>query len=500
MEAPLLSGVDNQQQLIGADGDYRPINGLKEWRAVFWIETVKLWEIGGPIAFNILCQYGIYSITVAFCGHLGAVQLSAVSVALNVVGTFSFGFMLGMGSALETLCGQAFGAGQIHMLGIYTQRSTVILLFSTLFLLPIYIFATPLLKLLGQEHDMAVLAGKFALFSIPELFSLAVGIPTSKFLQAQSKVGVLACIGFVVLLLHAFLLWLFLYVFNLGINGAALVFNITGWANAIAQFVYVVVWCKDGWTGWSLSALNEIWAFVRLSVASAVMLCLEIWYMMSIIVLTGQLKDAVIAVGSLSICMNIDGWEAMLFIGINAAISVRVSNELGLGRPRATKYSVYIAVFQSLLIGIFCMISVLAVRNHLAILYTNSKDLQRAVADLAWLLGITMVLNSVQPVISGVAIGGGWQGLVAYINLGSYYVFGIPLGYTLGYVANFGVVGLWGGMIAGLALQTLLLSFVLYRIDWNKEVEQSAERLRKWGGQDFESEKTLISEPTKDLP
>jgi len=85
------------------------------------------------------------------------------------------------------------------------------------------------------------------------------------------------------------------------------------------------------------------------------------------------------------------------------SLSVRVSNELGLGRPRATKYSVYIAVFQSLLIGIFCMISVLAVRNHLAILYTNSKDLQRAVADLAWLLGITMVLNSVQPVISGVA-------------------------------------------------------------------------------------------------
>ncbi|KAK4350873.1 hypothetical protein RND71_030186 [Anisodus tanguticus] len=30
--------------------------------------------------------------------------------------------------------------------------------------------------------------------------------------------------------------------------------------------------------------------------------------------------------------------------------------------------------------------------------------------------------------------------------------------------------GLWGGMIAGLALQTLLLSFVLYRMDWNKEL------------------------------
>ncbi|KAL0315138.1 UNVERIFIED_CONTAM: protein DETOXIFICATION 35 [Sesamum calycinum] len=43
------------------------------------------------------------------------------------------------------------------------------------------------------------------------------------------------------------------------------------------------------------------------------------------------------------------------------------------------------------------------------------------------LLGITMVLNSVQPVISGVAVGGGWQALVAYINLGSYNIFGFPL-------------------------------------------------------------------------
>jgi Na+-driven multidrug efflux pump len=40
---------------------------------------------------------------------------------------------------------------------------------------------------------------------------------------------------------------------------------------------------------------------------------------------------------------------------------------------------------------------------------------------------------------AGVAIGGGWQALVAYINIGCYYVFGLPLGYLLGYRANLGV-------------------------------------------------------------
>lgn len=40
---------------------------------------------------------------------------------------------------------------------------------------------------------------------------------------------------------------------------------------------------------------------------------------------------------------------------------------------------------------------------------------------------------------AGVAIGGGWQALVAYINLGCYYVFGLPFGFLLGYKANLGV-------------------------------------------------------------
>lgn len=38
----------------------------------------------------------------------------------------------------------------------------------------------------------------------------------------------------------------------------------------------------------------------------------------------------------------------------------------------------------------------------------------------------------------GVAVGGGWQATVAYINLGCYYIFGLPLGFILGYVAKLG--------------------------------------------------------------
>jgi MATE family multidrug resistance protein len=206
-----------------------------------------------------------------------------------------------MGSATETLCGQAFGAGQIHMLGVYMQRSWIILFVTSILLLPIYIFAGPILKLLGQQKDMADLAGSFALLVIPQFLSLSFNFPTQKFLQSQSKVNVIAWIGFVDLIMHIGLLWLLIYVLDLGLTGAAIAFDVTSWGITLAQLVYVVGWCKDGWNGLSWLALKDIWSFVRLSIASAVMLCLEVWYMMSLIVLAGHLDNAIIAVDSISI-------------------------------------------------------------------------------------------------------------------------------------------------------------------------------------------------------
>lgn len=463
--------------------DAPPVSHFRDAWEVFVRESEKLWAITAPIGFCIICLYGINSATQIFAGHLGNLELSAVAIGLSVICNFSFGFLLGMGSALETLCGQAFGAGQVEKLGVYMQRSWIILLASALLLCPLYIFAAPILKLIGQQDDIAEAAGRFSAALIPQVFAQAINFPTQKFLQAQSKVGVLAWIGLAVLILHVALLYLFLFVFGWGIIGAAAAFNASQWAVTVFQLVYVMGWCRDGWTGFSWAAFRDLWAFVKLSLASAVMLCLEIWYLMVLVVLAGHLKNAEIAVGSVSICMNIDGFEGMIFIGINAAISVRVSNELGSGRPRATKHAVVVVVATSLVIGLFFMILILALRDYFPVLFTSDKELQQAVSRIAYLLGITMVLNSIQPVISGVAIGGGWQGLVAYINLGCYYVFGFPMGFFLGYALQWGVQGIWVGMLCGTALQTLILLFIVLKTNWNDEASHASERVKIWGGE-----------------
>ncbi|XP_040376990.1 protein DETOXIFICATION 35-like [Oryza brachyantha] len=487
------------------DGDGPPVAGPDDhadapvvrsargaWE-VFTAESRRLWAIGAPIAFNIVCLYGTNSTTQIFAGHIGNRELSAVAIGLTVVSNFSFGFLLGMGSALETLCGQAFGAGQVAMLGIYMQRSWIILTASAALLSPLYAFAAPVLRLLGQEESIAAAAGEFTRRIIPQMFALAINFPTQKFLQAQSKVTVLAWIGFTALLAHVVLLALFVSALGWGIAGAAAAYDVSSWLIALAQVAYVVGWCRDGWTGLSRAAFNELWAFLKLSLASAIMLCLEIWYMMVLVVLTGHLDDAEIAVDSISICMNINGWEGMLFIGLNAAISVRVSNELGSGRPRATMHAVAVVLVQSLALGLLAMVLILATRNHFPVIFTGDRRLQKAVANISYLLAVTMVLNSIQPVISGVAVGGGWQGVVAYINLACYYGFGLPLGFIFGYLFRWGVKGIWAGMLCGTAMQTAVLMYMVCQTDWTAEAEQALERVRLWGGQ-HEHEKLPTSE------
>lgn len=178
-----------------------------------------------------------------------------------------------MGSALETLCGQAYGAGKMSMLGIYLQRSWVILLATAMLLSMTYVFATPILKLLGQIDEIAELAGSFSIWMIPELFAFAVNFPIQKFLQAQSKVMAMAWISAAIFVVHVILSWIFIIKLDMGLVGAAITLNFAWFLLDVGQLVYILSGsCKDSWTGFSWLAFTELVDFLGLSLASAVML------------------------------------------------------------------------------------------------------------------------------------------------------------------------------------------------------------------------------------
>nr|DAD48348.1 TPA_asm: hypothetical protein HUJ06_018285 [Nelumbo nucifera] len=437
-----------EDRLLGTEKD----DTAGKLRERIWAETKKLWRVAFPSIISRVAAFGFLIATQSFMGHIGETELTSYALVLNILVRFINGLLLGMVSALETLCGQAFGAKQYHMMGIYLQRSWVVLFVTSVILYPFFIFSGPIFRLLGQEEELSRVAGKIALWFLPFIYYFAFTMTMQMFLQAQLKNMIIGWLSGASFILHLILSWLFVYKLNLGIPGAMGAMIISTWSMVTGELLYVFGgWCPQTWRGFSKSAFSELWPVVKLSLSSGVMLCL-----------------------------NITTWEFMVSLGFLSSASVRVANELGRGDAKAAVFSIKVNLCTSLCIGLFFWVLALVFGHVISYAFTSSTEVAKAVSSLSVLLAFSILLNSIQPVLSGVAIGAGWQAIVAYVNLSCYYVVGVPVGIVLGYVAGLQVRGIWIGMICGVALQTLVLIFITWKTNWNDQVKKAHERLNRW--------------------
>ncbi|KAL7185775.1 hypothetical protein ACSBR2_027689 [Camellia fascicularis] len=430
-------------------------------RSATWIELKLMFKVAAPAIFVCMVNFGVSTSTQIFSGHLGNIDLAVASLGNNGIQMFAYGLLMGMGSAVETLCGQAYGAQKYETLGIYFQRSTILLTRIGIFITLISIFTKPMLKLLGQSNEIASATALFVHGLIPQIYAFAINFPIQKFLQAQSIVLPSALISGATFVVHLVLTWVFVYKVGLGLLGAGLVLSLSWWIIVVGQFVYIVrsPRCKHTWSGFSFQAFSGLMEFFKLSAASAVMICLESWYYQIILLVAGLLHDPKLALDSLSICLLIAECIMMISIGFNAAISVRVSNELGAGHDKSVAFSIAVENLVSFILCLIAAIVVLALCNVISYAFTDGETVARAVSELCPLLAFSLILNGIQPIFSGVAVGCGWQAFVAYVNVGCYCIVGIPLGSLLGFHFKFGTKV--GYLITHVLSSILLVAYTL---------------------------------------
>lgn len=181
-----------------------------------------------------------------------------------------------MGSALETLCGQAYGAKQYHMMGIHTQQAMLTLTALSMPLAFIWFYTATILTALGQDHDISTGAGTFNRWMIPSLFAYALLQCLNRFLQTQNIVVPMMISSGVTALLHILVCWVLVFGFGLGSKGAALANTFSNWVNVVLLGIYIKFSpvCVETWTGFSKEALNDVLGFLKIAIPSAIM----IWY------------------------------------------------------------------------------------------------------------------------------------------------------------------------------------------------------------------------------
>ncbi|KAF8035310.1 hypothetical protein BT93_C1359 [Corymbia citriodora subsp. variegata] len=294
LESPLLAVC--QEKKASTSG-----NGFR--KDEFFSEMKRQLSLAGPLVLVNLMIYCLQVISVMFVGHLGELALAGASMATSFASVTGFSMLIGMASALDTFCGQSYGAKQYHMLGIHKQRAMIVLLSASIPLAIIWANAGQILLFFKQDPQISAEAGSYARFMIPSIFAFALLQCQVRFLQMQNNVVPMMVSSGITTLLHIFICWFLVFKSGLGNKGAALANATSYWINVLLLAIYVKnsLSCKRTWTGFSKEAFHGIHEFLKLAIPSAVMICFEIWSFEMMVLLSGLLPNPKLETSVLSI-------------------------------------------------------------------------------------------------------------------------------------------------------------------------------------------------------
>ncbi|GJS79470.1 protein transparent testa 12 [Tanacetum coccineum] len=449
-----------------------------EWKVAVTNEVKKTCYIALPMVVVTVSQNLLQVASMSMVGHLGELELAGTAVATSLTNVTGFSLLFGMASALETLCGQAYGARQYQKLGAYTYGAIISLLLVCLPISFLWIYSEKLLILLGQDPLISTEACKFSVWLIPALFPYAILQLITRYLLSQSLVLPMLWSSVVALLIHVPTCWSLVFWFGFGTAGAALAIGISYTLNVIflGIYMYQSKACEKTRVTCSGDVLTSIKEFFRLAIPSAVMICLEWWSYEIVVLLSGLLPNPQLETSVLSICLTVSMSHYFIPYSFGAAASTRISNELGAGNPQAAKMALLVGSTLGAVEVIITITTLLCSRSVLGYAFGNDEELVDYVKDITLLLCFTMFSDTITAILQGVARGTGWQHIGAYINLGSYYLAGIPMALILGFVVHLRGKGLWGGLFTGSIMQCILLTLVTCSTNWEKQATKARER------------------------
>lgn len=214
--APLLADPS-----LPYGGEDTPENLDKKWTEAVeegkiqttWQREAKvLLRYSAPLVLTFLLQYSLTVASIFTVGHLGSVELGAVSLASMTANITGYAVYQGLATSLDTLCAQAYGSGQKKLVGLQTQRMVFFLWTITIPIGIIWLLADHILMRIVPEKDVAILAGRYLKIVLLGAPGYATFEAVKRYLQAQ---GIFAASLYVLLIcapLNALMNWLFVWV------------------------------------------------------------------------------------------------------------------------------------------------------------------------------------------------------------------------------------------------------------------------------------------------
>lgn len=444
-------------------------------------EGRSLSAIAVPMVLTGLLIYARSAISMLFLGRLGDLALAGGSLAIGFANITGYSVLSGLAMGMEPICGQAFGAGRYKVLGLTMQRTILLLLLTSIPISVLWLNMKPILLYFGQQDDISSQAQLYILCSLPDLVAQSLLHPLRIYLRSQSITMPLTFCAAQAIILHVLINYLLVNVLGLGIRGVALAAVLTN-INLVASLILYVLISgvhKNTWGGFSSECLKGFKSLVDLAVPSCISVCLEWWWYEIMILLCGYLLNPRATVASMGVLIQTTALVYIFPSSLSFSVSTRVGNELGAGQPDKARLAMNVGLAFSFVLGFAALVFTTMVRHTWARMFTQDTDIVALTSMVLPLIGLCELGNCPQTTGCGVLRGTARPKMGAHINLGCFYLVGMPIAVWLSFFLGFDFKGLWLGLLAAQGSCVVTMLLVLVRTNWEGEARRAQELTRE---------------------
>ncbi|PAA62512.1 hypothetical protein BOX15_Mlig026985g2 [Macrostomum lignano] len=414
------------------------------------------------------------------CGHMSKEDLDGVALGNSLINVAGMSIGMGMSTACDTLFSQTYGSRNRKRMGLYLQRSFLLMNLALLPLACLHLNIRPLLLLIGQAPEIAHRAALYMRLFLPGLlFNYLV---LSRYLQNQSRMAPPMIAAFVANVFNASAQYVAIHVLDFSYLATAVVQAASMGMMFFITLAYIL-WTRmyrETWDGWKLESLYDWGDFIKLSVPGIFLIALEEWSFEVSTIVAGMLGAVQLA--AQSIVFQLESISYMIPFGMSVAVNIRVGQQLGANQPVGAARSYRVGLVMTVGIAVLMCNLFVFLRHYLPIIFTTQSDIVSTAAHIIPLLGLFQLFDGISAVSCGAIRGTGRQVEGAVLLFIGYYIIGLPIGIPLALLTDLQMTGIWLGLLAGIAAEAVAFCCLVLSFNWRREAEKALERAygRNW--------------------
>lgn len=424
-------------------------------------------HLGIPI---VIGQIGIVVVGLAdnmMVGRYDTLHLAAASFvnsAFNIPILFGLGFSYG----LTPLVGQFFGRRDKFHVGQLLRNSLMVNLFMGILLTIAMTVVWFNVDKMGQPEELLPLIRPYFLLQLASLVfvmlfnsfkQFADGITDTRTpMYIMISANVLNVIGNYILIYGKF------GVPAMGVVGAGistLVARIVMFV-AFAILFYRSIRYRKYLVGYKRSHYNftDILSLNKMGWMVGLQMGLETALFSVTGIMIGWLGSIALAAHQVMVAISTLGF--MIYYGVGAAVSVRVSNYFGQGDLSNVRRTTMAGFHLILCLAIAASCIFLFSKDFIGLLFTTSEDVINMVSTLVAILVVYQFGDALQITYANSLRGIGDVVSMAVISFIGYFVIAMPVCYICGFILNWGIQGIWTGYPVGLTLTGVMMCLRYY--------------------------------------